>query len=256
LGCYLCAYQTTYQPKNPMPLPTGSPASPTDPLGTCGQCSVWACSGHATRYAMFLCAMCRPAVAITGAVNPTGQRGAGAAATRAAMDVGLQVGAGDDRQDRVRQALTRVSQDAAQGRGRRVDLLPRPDNLVWDLAGATQDRFDGTRHIPAVRDPARARLLADLDQPVEISLDGIAGAVRGLFGDTPFLGEATDEQVTIVTGALVMAMAVADDPDQSGFDGSINMAPGSVEIKPPWEVSHPILLSPEAWLIASAYGLS
>ncbi len=32
MPCYLCAYQSTDQPEQPDPLPTGSPASPSAPL--------------------------------------------------------------------------------------------------------------------------------------------------------------------------------------------------------------------------------
>jgi hypothetical protein len=59
-----------------------------------------------------------------------------------------------------------------------------------------------------------------------------------------------------VTGALVMAVTVADDPDAAERGGRDVVDPSTVEIRPPWEMSHPILLSPAAWLVATAYQLA
>jgi len=202
---------------------------------------------------MYLCAMCRPAAAITGVLNPSGQRGTSAAAARAAMDVALRVGADDHRHGEVNQALRRISRDAEQGRERGITFAADGENLVWDLAGALESRFGG-RRVLAVRDPSQSRLLARLDPPVDISLDGVSGAVQGLFADMPPLDDVTDDQVAIVTGALVIAMTVADDADQPNWP--LEVPSSSVKIRPPRAVSHPILLSPEAWLVATAYHLS
>jgi hypothetical protein len=61
--------------------------------------------------------------------------------------------------------------------------------------------------------------------------------------------------VLVVTGALVMAVTVAHDPGAADRDGSDEVDPERLEIPPPWQMSHPILLSPAGWLIATAYNL-
>jgi hypothetical protein len=174
------------------------------------------------------------------------------------MEVARRVGAeaGHDRQQRVHAALIRVTIDAAQARQPQDGLAPAAPNLVWDLGGAIADAMgERPATLPAVRDRDRARLLAEAPGPVEISVDGVAGAVRGQFAGMPPL-HVTGDGATIVTGALVMAVAVADDPDAAELGGSEVVDPSNVEIRPPWEVSHPILLSPAAWLLATAYHLA
>ena len=57
----------------------------------------------------------------------------------------------------------------------------------------------------------------------------------------------------MVTGALVIALTVADDPNAADRDGDVEVDPAQVEVRRPWAVSHPVLLSPSAWLVAEAY---
>ena len=257
MSCYLCAYQKTHVPKRPVPLPAGSPASPTDPLGTCGMCSVFACSGHGSRYGQFLCAMCRAGTAIATVVAPSASAGEQGAATRAAVEVARRVGeeTSRDRQERVYAALVRITSDAAQGREPALRVVEPRANLVWDFAGAIEPAV-GRRggNLPAVRDPARARLLNDVPGPVEISLDAVSGAIRGQFAAAPAT-HVTGDSAVVVAGALVMAVAVADDPDATE-SGSVVAHPSEIEIPAPWDMSHPILLTPAAWLIAAAYLLA
>ena len=254
LGCYLCAYQNTNQPKRPKPLPAGSPASPTEPLGACGQCGVSACSGHASRYGQFLCAICRAATAIAGSVTPSAGADAadpGSAAQQAAMAAARLVGAeATGHYARVRAAFQRIAADARVERVAVESFGAPAPNLVWDLAAAV-DR----RTLPAVREPARTRALVHAPGPVEISIDAVAGAVRGQFADVP-TAVATEDAVLVVTGALVMAVTVAHDPGTADREGTDEVDPERLEIPPPWQMSHPILLSPASWLIATAYNLA
>jgi len=116
----------------------------------------------------------------------------------------------------VRNALTMIRDAALQARDSERGLSGEnagDANVVWDLTGAierlTGERLDTVR---AVAEPKRSRLLAESAMPVEISVDAVAGAVRALFKEAP-PGDVTDDAVRVVTGALVIAATVADDPD-------------------------------------------
>jgi hypothetical protein len=54
-----------------------------------------------------------------------------------------------------------------------------------------------------------------------------------------------------VVGALLLAMTIADHPEM--HDHADSVEPGEVAVLPPWEVSHPVLLDPIMWLVATAY---
>jgi hypothetical protein len=46
-------------------------------------------------------------------------------------------------------------------------------------------------------------------------------------------------------------MTIADHPEM--HDHADSVEPGEVAVLPPWEVSHPVLLDPIMWLVATAY---
>jgi hypothetical protein len=125
---------------------------------------------------------------LAGVVTPSPSAGPNAGTTQAAIAVARRVGedAGGDRQERVHRALIRVTQDAVRGREAPQGLFAPMPNLVWDFTGAIADQFGETvMMLPAVRDANRARLLDEVSGPVEISLDAIAGGIRGEFSDMP-----------------------------------------------------------------------
>jgi hypothetical protein len=170
------------------------------------------------------------------------------------MEVAYQVGeaAGDERQQLVHNALLRIVEDAARGRVEAKSVTAPEDNLVWDLAGAIErERGVPERTLAAVRDSDRTRVL-ETHGRVDISLDAIAGAVRNMFGETPH-EEVNEHRAIIAIGGLVMAVTVADDPDAADRSEGAQVDPRDVPIKRPWQMSHPILLSPAAWLLATAY---
>lgn len=258
MPCYLCAYQDTNQPKYPRGLPAGSPASPTDPLGACTQCNVLACSGHSSFAMQFFCAMCLAAAAIQAVVNPTGA-GASPPSAEAAKALARRVGLeGEDHWEGVRRALELIARDA----GPAARAAAGETNLVWDFAGAIQPSVHPTSReaaeppprwvIPAVRNPDRAPVMVSAKRPVELSLDAVGAGIRGLFAEQARTSFDEDD-VLVVTGALVMALTVADDPGAADSDGDPEVDPAQVEIRRPWAVSHPVLLSPSAWLVAEAY---
>ena len=82
------------------------------------------------------------------------------------------------------------------------------------------------------------------------SLDAIGGAVREQFG-TAEMAEPSQAEVRIVTGALLLGYALADDGTeaQRGDDGGWSQI-GS--LPPPWQVSHPMLLDPALWMLGTA----
>jgi hypothetical protein len=199
--------------------------------------------------------MCRAAAAIIGVVTPSPGSGPSAGATGAAVAVARRVGeeAGRDQQERVHASLVRVIQDAARGREPSEGFDSPVPNLVWDFVGAIAGPAGRpSRTLAAVRDAERSRLLEKAPGPAEISIDAVAGAIRAQFSNTPSI-HIDAEAAIVVTGALVMAVTVADDPDAAERGGISEVHPREVEIRAPWEMSHPILLSPAAWLIATAY---
>ena len=250
MPCYLCAYQSTRQPSLPKPLPQGSPASPAAPLGTCDQCSVWACSGHSSYFATFLCAMCRSAAAIAATVTPSAP-GATSPSSRAAAEIARLVGeeTGEHRQDVVQQALVRIVSDARRAvapPSRRLDTEAEglPPNLVADFEREVIELGGPADAVPAVREGRRALAFEGAEHEVRVPLAGIGGAIRGLF--TPeYVVDVTHADGIVVTGALVLAVNEAHNPGEP-------VDPKTIEIPPPWEMTHPILLPPAAWLVATA----
>jgi hypothetical protein len=77
-----------------------------------------------------------------------------------------------------------------------------------------------------------------------IPLEVLSAAVREAFAEIdPVEPDAiTDDAVIVAAGALVMAVAVAHEPAASA-------------IPPPWEMTHPALLDPVIWALATAYQL-
>lgn len=251
MACYLCAYRSQSLPQQIQPLPSGSPAQPHDDLGTCWKCAVWACSGHGTLYSYFECARCTPSIAtqqvlITGPTNP-GQP----AAAALAYSIGKE--ARPEQLMRMEAAVGRVLHDArsADIGSPHVQFFASAlveGNLVADLSGFIAARTDlGPR---AVVPLARAA-----QRPTgELSIEAVAASVRATFAGVELTAEPTDEIVTTVMGALLMAEAVAHDPVARSKSVGGPFWPSAVEaFPPPWNVSHPGLLDPVMWLIGTAF---
>lgn len=124
--CYICAHKGGGTLGSP--LPTGSPAGPTDSLGTCYSCSVLACSEHATRGGQYQCVICQhtaavifasvPAPAGTAAGSPNTSRihSARPAAAAASAEAFVRGAASSENQRQVmRFALDRLHHDALEG---------------------------------------------------------------------------------------------------------------------------------------------
>ncbi|MCX4625469.1 hypothetical protein [Streptomyces sp. NBC_01443] len=243
MSCYLCAYGASETPDVLQPLPPDSPSGANDDLGTCKLCSVWACSLHGTRYGAFECAVCTPASATQQALV-AGTVG-NAAATQAHV-IGLQ--ASDDVRGGVRNALRAVLFDHQRASATRADtrsLVAQGEgepNLVANLADVIYQQID-SRSVAAVRGRQRGN----------VSFDAVGGAVRAAFLGREFL-EATEDAETTVAGALLLAYHIANaDADAQRLDDSRYWT--TVEVRPPWKVSRPVLLDPVMWMMGTAYAL-
>jgi len=83
-----------------------------------------------------------------------------------------------------------------------------------------------------------------------VSIDAVAAAVRETF--MPQSLRIPPQGEVIVTGALLLAMTVADHPAAVEPHEAQVPAP-QIQIRPPWEITHPVLLDPVMWLVATAY---
>jgi hypothetical protein len=249
MGCYICAYQKTETPKRPAPLPPTSPAQPFWSLGTCARCSVWACSAHAYYSGRYVCAMCAPASATTRALSGGGSGGAAAIARLVGEE------ASGEQVERTASAIQRIVADQRRPPDTRAfdshgegETAP---NVVWDLAGAWRAQTQReARFVREVRG-ARGSLFPRVGG---ISIDAVAADARDVFES--FQAEPAEDAALVVTGALVIATTVAHDPDATGEQGEhARIAPAEIELRPPWAMSHPVLLDPVMWVVAAAYSL-
>lgn len=243
MSCYLCAYEASETPKVLQQLPPNSPSGANDDLGTCSLCSVWACSGHGTVYGAFECAMCTPASATQQALV------AGTVGNAAAAQAHLIGRQASDAQRRAVQNALRVvlthHQRASETREDTRSLVAQGEgepNLITNLAEVIYQQTE-SRSVAAVRTPQRGT----------VSFDAVGGAVRAAFLGREFL-EATEDAVTTVAGALLLAYHIADaDAGAQRADDSRDWM--TVEVRPPWEVSRPVLLDPVMWMMGTAYAL-
>jgi len=255
MACYLCAYLGSQSPRFSQPLPTGSPASATEPLGICNKCNVLACSRHGTRYSWFECAICTPARAAMAAITGAGS---GDPAAALAHRIGSQAPAVV--QQAADLALERLAADhRRQPADRQLRYLQPGDepNLISNLAEAI-------RRASTVRRGERA-MVAEPEPTV--SYDAIGAAVRQQLTGQPVL-PASEFSRTVLAGALLSAYQLADEPTDRALadeptgsdraeDAPADRAGGAslTELPPPWLVSHPPLLDPILWMVGTAYHL-
>ena len=259
MACYLCAYKSKKRPRYPSPLDPDSPVSRYLALGTCARCSVWACSEHGARRGRFRCAICEPAAAVE---TELGAGGADDPGKGASIEVARAIGerASTEQRYRAEEAISRVASAAGAvagaGAGEAVayeQVDDREGNLVNDLAGVIRSRMGSvgreTEFIAPMQDLGEAE-----PPPVQgmelISIEAVSAEVARRFEGVEV--SAGGVSSSVVTGALVLAISVADDgaPDL-GLDAD-SAAVESVELKAPWEVSHPVLLDPVIWMLATA----
>lgn len=253
MACYVCAYGRASGPQTVDPLPASSAVAVTEPIGTCWRCSVWACSIHATRPGQFECVICVPASATQNVVTPSGAPStASGRASSAASALLVGQAATPEQLDRTAFALARIQADH-EAAPERPELFAfaratAEPNLIANLAGSIQEqRRDDSPVVPEIRDDfADARG----DAVGALPLETIAAAVRGKFlGAQVDFAPTSEERVRTVTGALLLASTVAH--RQPSDARSID--PSAVELPPPWEMTHPVLLDPVMWLVATAY---
>lgn len=220
MNCYICAYRKSNLPGTYMPLPVGSPVGIHDPIGTCVDCGVWACSDHGTRYAGFECAICVPAVAVAAAMTGAGPNAATGAAksTRAATDPELVASA--------KVVVARIVADM-NGSGYSGMGVPRA-NVVTDLEGAINAQMD-----------SEPSTLADRVDPAVVG-----AAVRSRLGG--LRAEAGSEAPGIIAGAVALAYRLADGVEIT--EEVKNLA----QLPQPWLVKSPILLDPLIWMVVVA----
>jgi hypothetical protein len=244
VACYLCAYLRSELPNRSQPLPSGSPVLPGYGIGTCSTCSVWACSMHGTKYGYFVCAMCRPANAVTAAVSGDPLSDAEAVHMRS---IGQRTSPAV--RARVRELLNVLADHsrgaASEGVERSIAGMP---NLILDYEGAVRARFG-----PEVSEATRAfegdrrRAFEGFRPGPAPALDVIGAVIRRRFAGRPI--EPAGDAELIVAGALISAMAVAD-------TGAEVEELAEIEVRAPWTVSHPELLDPVMWLFATAFQIA
>jgi hypothetical protein len=244
MSCYLCAYQRTEQTERSLPLPDGSLAASSGPIGTCARCSVWACSMHGVRYAKFECAMCTPATAVVATMTTPQPE---AVERSPAASLTYQFGRRLPRPviQRTGAAVDRIRED--QFRAREISSIeprdPRP-NLVMDLATVIEEYARGPRFLRTEDDARGGEIL---------STEAIAAAVRDQFADLE-LQDITYPTTVAVAGAMMLATGVAN----RDFEGDRHwlQQPVDSDFAPPWAARHPKLLDPVMWLIGTAYYVS
>ncbi|MDH6110108.1 hypothetical protein P3T36_005834 [Kitasatospora sp. MAP12-15] len=244
MSCYLCAYMSSKQPQTHQPLQTGSPINSTDDLGTCTKCNVWACSEHSQRPATFLCAMCLSATAIQQAACGTA---AGSAAAAQAHLVGDQLDANSPLLRETHEALAAVVADGQQAGGEEdlrslVALNKGEPNLVTNL-GDWIVREYSVHAAPAVRGHE-----PQWSPGGYVSVQVVGGAVREAFSGHPMF-DPSDEAVTTVAGAMILAYSIADDTVAAQVSAGREVP----SLPRPWQVTRPVLLDPVIWMVGSAY---
>ncbi len=196
--------------------------------------------------------MCTPATAATEAIVEG--RIAGAASSLAFL---TGVYGNDELRVRVGRAISRVVDDSRELSGAEPQRLVPPrtlrPNLVSNLADVIRDQDDRLEAgiLPGVLgDGAES-----VPEAGEFSIDAVGGAVRQRFVPLRLrlLVDEADPAVTTVTGALLMGYVLADAPITSlarefPFDWPQRVA----ILRPPWQVSHPLLLDPVLWMFGTA----
>lgn len=199
--------------------------------------------------------MCTPAIATTAVLTPTPvgvPRDEDDAAVAVARLVGRQ--ASETQRSGVGAALDRIIAD------HRSLLEPREEamvetsgpNLVADLAQAIRAEIDADL-LPEVSEPVGVDEMWTREIGV-LSVDAIAASARtALLRTAPV--HVTEEDVIVVAGALLLAVSVAHEPGSPG-DDAVQVAASELDIPKPWEMTHPVLLDPVMWAVATAYHLS
>lgn len=212
MPCYVCVNLLKQTPPPPRSLPPRSPANGA--IGTCRNCSVWACSQHGVRLWGFICAICRPALATTKALGVGGDE--------AAAEAARAIGATQDQFDIERVEATIhaiVASSSGDGRDDRT--------LVADLKSVIMTRSEG--YLGQGLPPGY--------------LDGVSGAVRTTLAGRNL--SPSPDAALIVAGALTMAYALADPSDSDSHNPQ--------SFRPPWRVANPMLLDAIMWLATAAY---
>jgi hypothetical protein len=260
-GCYICAYKPTARPREQHPLTAGSSVGPNDPLASCKTCSGWVCSVHGSRYSAFECALCNAGKAAQEALAPDGgPRKAAAAAF--ARDAGRW--ASDSDLEQARRVVGLIQ--AEQRKGSRseehrefIDGDPT-GNLVYGLATVLREslpddvakEFDGeTRlfwQIPKVQG-AEQFAASPKGEFGGISVDAVGATVAAVFSEVEISPRPDAERV--IYGAALLALSLADEDTATRLSES--GPEGEIQIKAPWEVSHPVLLDPVMWMVLTAY---
>ncbi|MET9272096.1 hypothetical protein [Kribbella sp. NPDC003557] len=209
-------------PSTVMHLPVGSSAAANDPIGTCTDCGVWACSMHATRYAAFQCAICLPAAAVVSAVTGSASSAANAAKSAPAANRSDLLITG-------RRVLQRIVGDM-----RHVGLTIAPagrPNLITELTETLEAEMATNR-----------QLTAD-ERPVPSAAD-VGAAVSNRMGRLE--PNPREDAPAIIVGAVAMAYHLAGEGDIA------ERANGLQQLQRPWLVETPLLLDPVLWMVAVA----
>ena len=244
MSCFICDYQRLDAPPSVAPLPAGTGGASREALGTCHHCGISACGQHATRYVCFQCAICTPGQAVLRALSadhdPEGDG--------PTVELMRQVGsfASKRQLQSVERGLHRIDDDQRRARYEGFTAADDDDfNLVTNLAVVLrQAGADDFVHEVRTADEDAARASAG-----GLSIDAYAAAVRSQLGDSPL--RVDEDAITVGTGALISAMALANEqPASYGLGAMIPTA--DVEIVAPWQVDRPILLDPIIWALGTA----
>ncbi len=235
MACFLCAYGRNRVPKTP-DTPASTIPPPRD-VGTCQRCSVHACSRHGARVGQFICAICEGADVVEHAIVSeavTVGAGSGGGLSKARL---IGAGAPDSVITLVGEALRRITQDS--------DVQPGPSDrleLASPGAGSPNLVFNLSESIREVGGE-QAGFRNDVAEAPErgVSIDAISDVVRERFVGRQIV--FTDAAAPAVTGALVIAVRVAHEPDVS-IEDAVRLAP--------WEMSDPLLLDPVMWMVSTA----
>jgi hypothetical protein len=217
MTCYLCAYKSQWRFTQPHDLPHDSPADEHDALGTCKECSVWACSRHGRLFYEFICAMCVTSGATQDAlgVKPDG---ASAEEVRAY---------GEDTLEQIEDYADRVEV--------RVERLQRMNLALAEIAN---NRRITSNLADFIFDRWGDEVVANGRLP-QSYFNIVSGSVRTTFGNR-WVSPSPDAD-EVVFGALSMAYAVAD--------------PEASLTRLPWQLANPTLLHTVMWPVAVAYNL-
>jgi hypothetical protein len=238
MSCFLCAYGRKRTPKTPDKIEGVTPPPPPETLGTCWRCSVHACSAHGSRPGQFVCAICEGADVVQATISPD----ADALSVTAAATIPKAAVRGQEAPARlvgtVEQALELLTRAGRLRPSHEERLaLAFPGEGVSDLV---LNLSEAIREVAAVRRAAFSAPVSGLDRLPEGLVDTVGGAVRERFAGREIV--IPPAAALIVTGALVLAVEVADDSED----------PFEAALRPPWELSDPLLLDPVMWMVSTA----